>query len=93
MFAASALVLSSLASGGINLLDILIDDGPAAGRSTMFAWMPLSQVSSETEAHREIVSHVQQIMEKIFKTMNLEYSRIEHNNSTFIGFYWQMVTL
>lgn len=86
-FAAPALGLSSLASGGINLLDMLVDDGPIAGKSSTFAWMPLSQASSEEEAHRKMVSHVQQAIEKTLKTMELEYSEIEHNDPSFVGYY------
>ena len=86
-FVAPALGLSGLASGGINLLDMLIDDGPAAGRSATFAWMPLSQANSKEEAQKKIVSHVQQAMEKTFETMGLEYSKIEHKDPSFIGFY------
>ncbi|MDY0207817.1 MAG: hypothetical protein RBR82_14525 [Pseudomonas sp.] len=86
-FVAPALGLSGLASGGINLLDMLIDDGPDAGRSTTFAWMPLSQASSKEEAQKKMVSHVKQAMEKTFETMGLEYSKIEHKDPSFIGFY------
>lgn len=86
-FAAPALGLSGLASGGINLLDMLIDDGPMQSRNMAFAWMPQSQASSKEDAQRKMVSHVQQAMEKTFKTMELDYSRIESADPSFVGFY------
>lgn len=86
-FAAPALGLSGLASGGINLLDMLIDDGPMQSRNMAFAWMPQSHASSQEDAQRKMVSHVQQAMEKTFKAMELDYSPIESADPSFIGFY------
>ncbi len=86
-FAAPALGMSNLAGGAVNLLDMLIDDGPDASRNNAFAWMPLSKAQNQQEAQQKLKVLVKEAMEQSLKTMGLDYSPIEHNDPTFVGFY------
>lgn len=86
-FTAPAFGQSSFAGSGINLLDMLIDDGPMATRNSTFGWMPLSYANDASQAQEKLVAHVQLAMEKSLDVMGLDYSRIEHDDTTFIGFY------
>ena len=90
-FTAPAFGQSSFAGSGINLLDMLIDDGPMATRNSTFGWMPLSYANDASQAQEKLVAHVQLAMEKSLDVMGLDYSRIEHDDTTFIVYYVKYV--
>lgn len=82
-----ALNLSNLAGGMVNLLDMLIDDGPVEARNTIFGWMPASMAVSREQAHEKIVSHVKLSITTALGESKLDYTEIETSEPTLIAYH------
>lgn len=78
---------SGLSTGGLHLLDVLIDDGPRESRSSVFGWMPLSYADSREDAHRQLVAHVKQAIVRTLEHSDVEYTEIKSRDTGFVGYY------
>lgn len=76
-----------LVTGGLNLLNVAIDDGPRESRSSVFGWMPLSYADSREDAHRQLVAHVKQAIVRTLEHSDVEYTEIKSRDTGFVGYY------
>ncbi len=77
----------SITTGGLNLLNVLIDDGPRESRSSIFGWMPLNQAENKDNAQKQLVAHVKQAFIQALKRSEVEYSEIKSTDKKFVGYY------
>lgn len=75
--------LTSWGTAGFNLIGNLLEPDTHGERSSLFAWMPLSEAASEEEALPVFLSHVKDSTTKALEGMGVKVSSIYETDGAF----------